>query len=396
MTVESKSELKPEFLSILALNPFAGHNSSSRQQMFSSHLSQCLVTKDATEHRFQTGIEYEIGKHTLGVRMPEDGLILKVIERYPKTLSKDYISHSPEKIFVYESSVTGIVGIFTVPYFRSYHQYHGFKLVKTQDATKFYPGNHVAKGTVSHDSRSKIHSGGYAYGIELNIAYMSLPGVSEDGIIVSEDVLDRMSFNTFEKRVIEFGKNTFPLNMYGDDKVYRPFPEIGDMIRDDGVLMALREYRPDLAPVEMSFLDCREIDYIFDKQIYTRGKGGRVIDIKVYHDDNEYIPTPREVCEVPDKYARALRSFYNDILEAYKDIKQDHYRKYGEKKLRISPEFHRLLIEAYSVLGRKNKKGVEEIEKVYRRTTLDDYRVEITVEYTLKPDMGNKITDIHG
>jgi len=391
-----KSELKVEFLSILGLNPWAGNDSSSRQQMFSSHISQRLIIKGANERRIQTGLEYELGKYTFGITMPEDGLILKIIERYPQTLSKDYIKESPEKLVIYRDDKTQEIGFFSVPKFKSYHQYHGYKLNPTENVGKLYPGNYISKDTMLYDTPAKKENGGYAYGMEMNMAFMSLPGTSEDGIIISEDVLDDLSFNVYETRVIEFGKNSFPLNLYGSSTNYKPFPEIGDKVRHDGILMATRDYKPDMAPVEMSILDCMEIDYIFDNQIYSRGSGGKVVDIKVYHDDEEFIPTPKEVTEYLDKYAKALRKFYQDIIEAYQQIKDDHYKKYRDKKVKISTEFQRLIVEAYSIIGSIDKKGKQEINKLYRRNTLDDYRVEIIVEYTITPTVGYKMTDCHG
>ena len=63
---------------------------------------------------------------------------------------------------------------------------------------------------------------------------------------------------------MEFGANEFPLNLYGDDLHYKPFPEIGEAIREDGLLMALRRFDANLAPAMVSRRDLQEIDYLFD------------------------------------------------------------------------------------------------------------------------------------
>lgn len=393
---EEKSELKLEFLSILGFNPFPGNDSSSRQQMVGSHLSQRLITEGCSERRIQTGLEYEIGKYTFNVRMPCNGKILRIIERYPRNLGQDTMAFSPESIVIYEDTDTREIGYFNVPYYMSFHQYHGYKLKPQPERSMLMPGNFIEKGTVFYDSHAKKENGGYAYGNEVNIVSMSHPAVSEDGIVISDAILDKFKFNVFETRVIEFGSKTFPLNLYGTKDNYKPLPEIGESIRSDGVVMATREYKPELAPVEMSIYDTMELDYVFDNPIFARGPEGRVVDIKVYHNDNEFIPTPKKTTKTLDKYARALRKFYQDILDAYKEIANDQRIRYQRKTPMLKPSFHRLIIEAMSVIGLKDRKGNEEIEKQYRRSTLDDYRVEIVIEYTLKPNIGYKLTGLHG
>ena len=79
------NEIKPDYLSIVGLNPWPGHDSSSRVQMFSSHLAQKLVVKGMNQRRCQTGLEAEFGKYTFSVKMPVDATVIKPIERYRQT-----------------------------------------------------------------------------------------------------------------------------------------------------------------------------------------------------------------------------------------------------------------------------------------------------------------------
>lgn len=38
--------------------------------------------------------------------------------------------------------------------------------------------------------------------------------VTEDGILVAKDCLTRFEFKTFDKRIVEFGSQQYPLNLY--------------------------------------------------------------------------------------------------------------------------------------------------------------------------------------
>ena len=110
--------------------------------------------------------------------------------------------------------------------------------------------------------------GDYCYGREVNVAFMSMPGVIEDGVVVSESFLKSMSTKGYETRTMSFGKKYFPLNLYGDD----------------GLLLARREFRPILAPVEMSPEALRRPDYTYDELVYTLVGRAKVIDVSIMRD----------------------------------------------------------------------------------------------------------------
>jgi hypothetical protein len=71
--------------------------------------------------------------------------------------------------------------------------------------------------------------------------------------------------------------------------------------------MALRKDNPMLAPVKQNIYDLMEVDHIFDKSIYAAGPGGRIIDIRVHHDNSAYnAPTPigKEEIKKPNKFTK--------------------------------------------------------------------------------------------
>lgn len=391
-----ENEMDPELLSIHALNFSVGNDSSSRSQMFSSHFSQRLVINGSTEKRIQTGVEQDISKYTFSIKMPEDGTIIKVIDRYPKRLDMDAIPESPETLVIYEDIKTKEIGCFSIPKFASFHQYFGFQYVLTPNITKLMPGTFIEKDTIFADSSAVGEHGGYKYGIELNMCFMSHPAVSEDGVLISRDVLDDLKFKVYETRVVEFGSHSFPLNLYGTHDVYKPFPEIGQEIREDGILMMLRKYETDLMPVEMSIYDVMEPDFIFDQAVYVRGPKGIVRDIKIYRDNQEVSSTPFGVMENVEKYSRGLQRFYQELIDTEKQITMDRKKKYGNSNVTLKPELHRLIVEGMAVLSIQTGKSTQKLNKLYRKVPLDDYRAEIVVEYELTPTFGFKLTDVHG
>lgn len=394
--MQFKNEMDPELLSIHALNFSVGNDSSSRSQMFSSHFSQRLVINGATEKRIQTGVEQDISKYTFSVKMPVDGTIIKVIDRYPKRMDMDAIPESPETLVIYEDHKTKEIGCFSIPKFASYHQYFGFEYVPKPDMSRLVPGNFIEGGTIFADSSAVGENGGYKYGIEMNMCFMSHPAVSEDGVLISSDMLDKLKFKVYETRVVEFGSHSFPLNLYGTHDNYKPFPEIGETIREDGILMMLRKYELDLMPVEMSVFDVMDPDFIFDQAVYVRGPGGVVKDIKIYRDNQEVSTTPSGVMDNVEKYSRGLQRFYQELIDAEKQIVADRKKKYGNGHVALKPELHRLIVEGMAVLSIQANKSNQKLNKLYRKVPLDDYRAEIVIEYELTPTYGFKLTGVHG
>lgn len=391
-----ENELDPEMLSLHAISPIPGGDSSNRAQMVGSHFSQRLVINGCNERILQTGIEREMSKYTFSVRMPEDGRIVKVLQRYPQSLDPNGIKMNPETLVIYEDDNTKELGCFTIPNFASFHQYFGFEYKFTPAVNDLWPGNFIKKDTVFADSPCVGENGSYNYGITLNMALMTHPGGSEDGVVICTDVLPRLKFKIYETRTVEFGKNNFPLNLYGDENHFKSHPDIGEFIRSDGLLMMLRPYEKSLVPVEMSIHDVRSPDFTFDKAVYVRGGVGRVVDIVVHHDEADFSLTPESMTSETDKYSRAHRTFYKSLQDTVRKLHGDRRKKFGDARMAMKPELHRLMVESLAICSEPSTKGQQRINKQYRKNPLDDYRITFTIEYEMTPTSANKLTDAHG
>jgi len=394
MKKHEKNQLYRELMGVSGLNPWAGHDSSSRVQMFASHISQALVINGSTERFCQTGMEREYAKYTFSIKVPGDPTkqegveVIRIIERYPRKIGLNAIAFNPQTLIIYEDINTKEIGIINLPNYCSNHPYFGFEYKPKSSLNDVRVGAFLPAGTILMDSPSVTNDGGYKYGAECNMAFMSHPSVSEDGVMISRDVLKRFSFKTYESRTVEWGNKRFALNLYGDVNNYKPFPDIGDYVRPDGILMCLRTYDKELAVVEQSIHDSMEPDGIFDKSTYAGGAGGRVIDIRIQRNgQNIQADFPIGMDAQTEKYDIARKHFYQEIVNEYHRLRRDR----GEG-LRLTPEFHRMVVEALSVIDNDPQR----IIKLYRQAPLDDYRVEFTIEYNIEPRIGFKLTDCHG
>lgn len=382
------NELRVDLLASAGWNPWAQNDSSSRVQMLGSHLSQALVMDGATPRRNVTGIEREYGRFTFSVKMPANGEILRIIHKYPRTMSRDGIRENPMTAIIYEDIATKYIGVVMVPKHHCRHQHFGFRYQPKSALSRITVGSTVPKGTILSDSPSIDEHGNYRLGLEANVVFMSVPGVIEDGVIISKSFAERMTTTGFEKRSANWGSHVYPLNLYGNDREYKPFPDIGDNIREDGLLFALRQYDPLLAPIEMSPAALREPDYTFDKLIYGE-PGAKVVDINIHHDTRSSPPpTPVGMETQTKKYYDAELQFYSQLLDFHREL----VRKRGPQNVALTPELHRLLGEALSFKPDQKMRATQ----IYQRQPLDDWRVEIAFEYKIVPTDAFKLTDLHG
>lgn len=395
-----KPEVSLETTSLLGMNAFVTHCSSPRATLALSALSQSLTfstnpKKYGRSKRILTGIEKELAKYTIAVRAECDMTILKIVELYKKNMSDDTIKDNPQLLVFYENLENGEVNCFEIHKYNSLHQYFGYDLIPTEHYYALTKGASFKKGTVFADSPSVDQQTGiYDNTVTMNLALLTNLEASEDGIVINEDILPQLRFKVYEKRIVDFGSSFFALNIYADSKNYKPIPDIGDMVREDGLLMALRQYDIDNYACSTDIYSTAEVDHIFDKAIYAGDSNGKIIDIRVLTDDLDCTATG--MVKPLQKYAKGLVRYHQEIINTYNDIRSKHFKKTGGE-LPIGSKLHRLLIESYAITDNDNKKHNDrKLTKTYRTATLDDYRIEFTIEYELTPTIGFKLTNLLG
>ena len=387
--VEDDPEIKlnKKLFSAAAMNPFVEHNSSPRGLMMSSHIAQLVVLNNPEENMIQTGLEYEFGKHALSKRIDGAVEVIAVIDRYKHIIT----NANTEKVVVYRDLETGEIDCLEMPAFNAYHPYFGFKYKFTEKAETLIIGDTIEDEDLAVPPTMK-EDGGYGFGRDVNVAFMSLPEVDEDGFVVSESMCKDFKFKIFEKRYIEVGNDSFLLNLYGDEDNYKPFPDIGEYINDTGVVAASRKYNSEYAPALYSKKDLMEFNPIFDEAVYTREGKGKIIDIKVHNNPNKKKALPSGTDAQCRKYSVALVAFYEQIIQVYERLEQE-YGRYNREFI-IGNRFNTLVVEALGIVESSNIKSP--LKKMYRKEMLDLYRIEFVIEFEYDLSVKNKITDLHG
>jgi len=324
--------LKQELFSIQALNPFIIYNSSPRGLMMSSHVAQLIVLNNPEPNIIQTKIDSELAKYVISKKFTHDAEIIDVVKRYqgPSWSPKDVVEYT----IIYRKLDDGEIDSITIPRFNKFHPYFGFIYKFLIDPDTMYRGQIFKKDTMIAVPPTITDKGDYAYGLNANVCMMTLPDVAEDGVIVSKSFCERMKFKIIEKRTLNVSRDEVLLNLYGDDENYKPFPDIGEEVNDNGILMATRKLDDDITLGLITTKELQRVNPLFDEVVYVRK--GKVIDVKIYENRKNKLQ-PMQPDEFVRKYINGMFEYNRRLIDVYQYLKRENN---GE--VPVSNNFNRL------------------------------------------------------
>ena len=412
-------ERYPQLESSLSLHPLPEQVSSNRSVMFLSQLSQSLPTSDASKPTILTGQEFEFAKAEFDIRIPKDPRlqdespdnvkILKTIPRFPSyRMGRAFFRDNPQSIVIFEydelvDANTGehrkVVDYIDAKSYHHLHQEFGFLFDYKFDDIKALEGHHLQQGEKIAGSPSVDDDGCWRYGTEVNVAMMSIPQITEDGVVASRSFCERNQVLGVKRYIVSYGKKDFPLNLYGDEGNYKVHPDVGEQVRADGLLMATRPYNDDLFAVYTSPETISEVNYKQDT-CYFAQPGARVIDIRVHHDSRlrtaqkeAKLTTPGYIRSQDEIYWRTETQFYQSIVDYYREL----CRSNGGKPPYLSARLRSLVAEAKANCSEIHDPAERyNIQRKYRNKEIDEWQVEITIAYPIYPAEAFKVTDISG
>lgn len=385
-----KTELKLEFLGTSGVNSFVANVSSPRAIMDNSHFSSHIPLINPDSKVVKSGIEYELGKYINHCVVENDCIVKAIIPRY-----KEYgIVNIPTYTLLveYEENNELYLDYINVDTYVSNHTFFGYELKETDDLFNLTYNSVLNKDTILSKANSFGKDGDYKYGLNANIAFMSHPSVAEDGFVVSESFLQRAKFTSIIKRVINITKDTIPINLYGDNNIYKFIPNIGENVRPDGLLCALRQRNDWFSISDLNVRNLSEPDLIFDNLTYVN-PNSKVIDIKVIRGNYGKKEYTDKITEQLDQYAEMLVNYYRNVIKSYENYFNEKKQIYGNiDSIKLTPKMHRFITDCYI----KVDIGTSTKHKLcYRKVPIDQYRIEITTINTITPNIGFKITDLH-
>jgi len=386
---------------ISAINPWLPNMTSPRANMAATQLAQAVTLCKGDPCIVQSGVEIELGKAIIDVRVKNNTEILYETTKYGG------LSGVPasELSLIVKDKITNKIDILTIPRYHKFHPYFGFEYILHPNLDRMLTSRFIPAGTVLATSPQVGFNGSYNYGVNLNVAQMSIPPVTEDAKLISKSACKKLAFKKFKEYNIGICARDIPVNTYGDADTYKFIPDIGEYVRPDGVLYAAREIQENdmLALSSISNNDLREVDHTYDSIIYSDGapdgthwiSRAKVIDISVLVSPRHKQALFNGVYESLNKYITGTKDYSAQITSAYIDLEQKYKMSHNvtDSMLPIDNTVYRTL-NTHMAIGNVGGKKILYYDKKLPVDTI--LYLKIIVESTVVPGNGAKLTNRSG
>lgn len=373
--------IREELVSVQAINPFANHNSASRGLMQTGQFAQKAVIINPEPKIIQEGITYQLSSNTWKCIVKHNCVVKSII-----TSKNNYDIENTETILLVVELPNGDLDVIDIPLYYSISEF-GFRYKRNIELlSSLVVGSKLDEGTVLAETPGVVNDT-YAFGINADMKLVTDPDVGQDGVKVSQELMEKMAHRIYHKLDASFDNDKILLNVYGDVDNYIALPKVGETISNDGIVFALRQFSPQDVPPNK--YNTTIIDPIYDECYYINNSNkvinvagnstynNKVVSVKVYKS-----PVKKDINlhgkEDVEVHVDDMKQVYRRLIQTYEKLKNNN---------QITPRMSKLLVEAYAVAGNDGK-----VELRHRNDTFTT-RVEIVVETTVIPGIGSKVSD---
>ena len=288
-----------EMLGKTLLQPFSGSNAGARKIMFSTHVEHVFPLIDAEKAIIETGYEIRFGDYSSSItRADADYQVVAKISKFSSNPHHHYwliLKNVKEKKLDVVERIS----------YQHITEGYGY-LYNNEYMDSLKVGDYIPENTIVQKSLAFDECNNRKDGVNFNIAYMALDDNMEDSIIFSDVAASRLTSPLIKPVQIMINDNDIPLNIYGNDKVYKVIPDIGEDIVNAN-LIALRKEKKEESYYTQSVDRLRKIIMSDElKQVH-----GKVIDIDIF-------------CNNPDilenHYYEQLKWYYNELQRSSAEI----------------------------------------------------------------------------
>lgn len=282
-------------------------NSGVRKIMYASQTEAALVLTKGEIPYYGTGYENRFGDKSSSILATDNMNGLDSSYEVIKKVSKfDYAPNHHYWLILRDIYNNKLSIVERVSYnYRT--EVYGYLHNNSMMDTYAYEGRIIPNGTVLRRSIGFDQYGNKVSGTNINTAYMALDNNMEDSIVISDTCAEKLSAPLIRTVKILLNENDIPLNIYGDDTIYKVHPDIGEEVKD-GILLAYRREKREESIYTQSVQRLQSI-MMSDDKITIKGK---VIDINIYCNNVEHISN--------STYNQQFLSYYNNRIRVANEI----------------------------------------------------------------------------
>lgn len=372
-----------------AVSSFSPFNSSSRIAMLSNHLEQTCSPMVSDIPRILTGFESQL--KAFDIRMPCDARIVSVHHKYRTGFGSNNKVKNSCITIIFQNQENGVYDTLDITGFNNKHSTYGTEYILQPIVKQLRAEVYLEKGTVLARNPCTKEGDIFTNSLSCNTINLSVPATIEDGYVISKSLSERGALLELPVTTGSWGRKTYLLNTYGDENNFKGFPDVGDKIREDGLVFAFREYNENFDAILMSAPMLMEVDMIHDIRVYGV-PGAEVFEVEVESGIGESTVKPNSspyMSTQPERYIKQLRDYYNSLIDTNDNVLSK------DKNMNMSPRLINLITRAYADRPNNmkipgNNSGI--IRRVHKGIPLDEYRVTIKAKHRMPLARGSKIT----
>lgn len=346
--------------------PNSSINSASRKLMLSPQQDQRFALYNSETPILGTGYENKFGEVNSSLIISDRNYtIIGKVSKFSNNPEHDYILVLQDEFGNYD--------IYNRKYYKFNTESFGYlynnEFIDSKKVGDMIFTNDTIRKSTAYDKYNNRQEG-----INALTAYMSLGLNTDDGIIISKNLSNKLYAPLIKKVQVMINDNNISLNLYGEDGDYKSFPDINYNVKD-GILYASRLERKDECLFSQSVDRLNKIFVSDDKYIVV----GKVVDLDIYCNDVDKLKSNYYNNQLLDYYNNTMR-YSTELINILKPLIDNYNDKCSDRLKEL------YLYHSQVVSGSKYIK-----DKAFKFCML-----EFIIEERKKTSIGDKLADRFG
>jgi hypothetical protein len=379
--------------------------SAGRLYMAGNMIPKSVVTSGADERMMVTGFEWKQGyaQTARQIVAPANMQVEEVFfvgSQDPREMTDAW-----NKVYViYKNDEKNMYDILELPRYNTQNTYVGFEFVYDKDVMRklMSPLATFPKGTVFAKSPRISESGEWCFGMNTRVAAISSHVTEEDAIQLTRSYAEeRLKCMFKHERGFQWNEEEFvPLMLYKDAQGNDcPFPQSGQRIREDGIVMGFRRRITENSLVSLTRKALRIPDLTYD-QLFYAPINSEVMSVEVLSDrmknrannrGTDYIEQPHNI--LLERYEKKQNEMHNNVIRWYE-------RRIANNRgndIPITLELDTFINSAYGNYTRNTNTGkINPLSRGIKRVKLKDWNINILLREIVPGKIKFKFAGLNG
>lgn len=376
------------------------HNSSAgRLYMAGNMIPKSVPTTGCGERFMVTGFEFQYAKTARRIEAPANMIVEEIF--YVGSTEPGKITDDWNSIYIlFKNDEKNAYDLLELPAYNTQNTYVGFEYVyKKPVMRQLEKGAFFEKGTVFAESPRISENGEWCFAMPTLVAALSDYRTEEDGVIMTRSFAERSRCMFKHDRDFSWNEDEWiPLMLYGTDENPSPFPEAGQTIREDGIVMGFRRRIKENALVAFTKKALREPDLVYDKLFYAP-RDAEVKSVTVESErmknrsnnrSTDYIEQRHNA--MLDRYEKKQNEMWNNVVRWYEmKLKAAH-----QERIPITFELDTFIRNAYGNYTKNGLGVVNSLSRSEKREKLKDWNVHIKLKQSVSGRVKWKYAGLNG